>query len=261
MSKSNTKSREYFFVDESGDSTFYDKKGNVIVGQEGCSKILILGLVRTENPVPLRKAILGLRTEIINDSYLQGIPSLEKTKIAFHAKDDSPEVREKFFKLLKTLDFKAEFIVGRKIESVFQNKHKKRESLFYNDLVSKLFENKLHVANENFIYFAVRGSKTKQVPFENAIQTAIFNFENKWKIKNESKINIEPQSPSGEPCLQIIDYMNWAIQRTFIKGDDRFYKFIEEKVSFLADIYDFKKYPKNFYSKNNKFDITKISPL
>ncbi len=28
----------YFFVDESGDPTFYDKRGNLIVGEQGCSK-------------------------------------------------------------------------------------------------------------------------------------------------------------------------------------------------------------------------------
>ena len=35
----------WFFVDESGDPTFYDRKGNLIVGQPGCSPILILGLI------------------------------------------------------------------------------------------------------------------------------------------------------------------------------------------------------------------------
>jgi hypothetical protein len=38
----------YFFVDESGDSTFYDAKGNFIVGAEGCSPLLILGYVETQ---------------------------------------------------------------------------------------------------------------------------------------------------------------------------------------------------------------------
>ena len=32
----------WFFVDESGDPTFYDPRGNVIVGQPGCSTVLIL---------------------------------------------------------------------------------------------------------------------------------------------------------------------------------------------------------------------------
>lgn len=261
MSKVKVKEKEYFFVDESGDPIFYDRKGNYIVGKEGCSKLLILGLIRTENPKNLREKIKKLQDEIINDPYLQGIPSLEKTKIALHAKDDVPEIREKVFKLIKELDFKAEFIVGRKIEEIFKKRHKGKEGIFYNDLVSKLFENKLHVAQKCHIYFAVRGNKTKQEPFEDAIQAAINLFENKWGIKNDSEINIIPQSPSGELCLQVTDYVLWAVQRAFVKGDMRFYKFIEEKISFLLDAYDSKKYPKNYYNKKNNFDITKISPL
>jgi len=37
-----------FFVDEAGDDTLFDKKGRVIVGQEGCSKnaVWIIGLTR-----------------------------------------------------------------------------------------------------------------------------------------------------------------------------------------------------------------------
>jgi hypothetical protein len=261
MVKSKTKPKQYFFVDESGDPTFYNRYGNNIVGNDGCSKMLLIGFVRTDDPGLLREAVLKLKEEIVSDLYLQGIPSLEKTKVSFHAKDDCPEVRERFFKVIKNLDFKAEFVVARKIESLFRKRHKGREGLFYNDLVSKLFENKLHIADESFIYFAVRGNRARQEPFENAIQVAMFAFENKWKIKNESKIDVQPQSPLGEPCLQIVDYMNWAVQRAFIKGDNRFYKFVEEKVSFLVDIYDFNKYPNNFYSKRNPFDITKMSPL
>lgn len=72
-----------------------------------------------------------------------------------------------------------------------------------------------------------------------------------------------PQTPSGEPCLQIIDYINWAVQRAFIKGEDRYLKFLQEydKISFIVDIYDLDKYPKNFYNKKNVFSINKISPL
>ena len=44
------KNVNYFFVDESGDPTFYNKEGKFIVGEEGCSKILILGFIRTGNP-------------------------------------------------------------------------------------------------------------------------------------------------------------------------------------------------------------------
>lgn len=251
----------YFFVDESGDPTFYDRQGKFIVGKEGISPILILGFVKTNNPKSIRSDLENLRKQIASDTYLQGIPSLKKSLVAFHAKDDCPEVREKVYKTIVDLDFTAELFVARKIQNVFNKRHHGRENEFYDDLISKLFENKLHLSKQNEIYFAVRGNKIRQIPLEQAIDKAIKTFETKWNRKIDSSINIYPQSPSGEPCLQVIDYVNWAVQRAFVKKETRFYKFIEGKIKYLVDIYDTQKYPKNFYSNKNRFDINKISPL
>ncbi|PIQ78693.1 MAG: hypothetical protein CO042_03260 [Parcubacteria group bacterium CG_4_9_14_0_2_um_filter_41_8] len=253
---------QYFFVDEAGDPVFYNQKGQYIVGQEGCSKILLLGFIRIENPENMRKGILRLRDEIAQDKYLAGIPSIQKTLQSFHAKDDCPEVREKMFKFVAQLDFKAEFIVARKIEKIFKGKHKGKPNLFYDDLIIKLFENKLHGNEKNIIYFAVRGNKTRQEPLEEAVQTAINTFETKWGTSVNTIVEVRPQSPIGEPCLQVVDYMNWAVQRAFTKKEDRFLNFVADKISYLVDLYDFDKYPKNFYNrKSNQFSIQKISPL
>lgn len=252
---------QYFFVDEAGDPTFYDRYGRFIVGKEGCSKILLLGFIKTANPIPLRAAIMALHKEINSDLYLKDIPSVIKSNIAFHAKDDSPEIREKVYKTILNLDFKAEFIVARKIENIFKIRHKGKENLFYDDLTIKLFKNKLHLSQQNRIYFAVRGNKTRQAPLEEAIQTAKNAFETEHGVKVDSQIFILPQSPYGEPCLQIIDYMNWAVQRAFVRNEDRYYKFVENKVKFVCDVYDTDKYPNNFYSRVNPFSINKISPL
>ncbi len=251
----------YFFVDESGDTVFYDKYGKLKLEKEGVSKMLILGFIHTHNPHTIRQTIIKLKNEIINDPYLKEIPSLKKTEIAFHAKNDCPEVREKFYKTVTQLDFTAELFVARKILNIFNKKHHRNENEFYDDLVSKLFENKLHLAKVNKIYFAVRGNKIRQIPLEKAIAKAKEKFEKKWNKKIESKIDIQPQSPSGEPCIQVIDYIVWAVQRAFIKKEMRFYKVIEEKIKYLVDIYDTDKYPDNYYSKRNKFDIKKINPL
>jgi hypothetical protein len=250
----------YFFVDESGDPTFFNKRGEYIVGQEGCSRILQIGFIRTTNPSPLRKTILSLHEEIKADKYLKDIPSIEKTNIAFHAKDDVPEVREKVFKALESLDFKAEFIVARKRLDVFTKRHKRSEDVFYNEIIARLFERKLH-KQDNIIYFSKRGNSLKQAHLANALQTAALNFERKHEIKVETKNDIYIQVPSDEPCLQITDYMNWAVQRAFTRSDMRYYNFVKEKVSFICDIYDMDKYPKNFYGKSNPFDIKKVSPL
>jgi hypothetical protein len=253
--------KNYFFVDESGDPTFYNRYGRFIVGEEGCSKILIIGFITTNKPAELRRSILKLKEEIVNDPYLQGVPSLEKTKNYFHASVDIPEIREKVFKLIVGLNFKAEFIVARKKEKIFKKRHRGRPNVFYDDVVAKLFMNKLHLADESYIYYEIRGSRKRQEPFEDAIRTAINIFEKRWGMKNDSEIKIFPMSSVGEPCLQIIDYMNWAVQRAFLKKDDRFVKFVENKISLICDVYDSDNYPNIYYTNKNKFDVNKISPL
>lgn len=254
----------YFFVDEAGDPTFYNRKRNLIIGDPGCSKILLLGFIKTENPQLIRQKIYLLRKEILNDSYLNSILSVKnRTSQIFHATDDIPEVREKFFKLIRGLPIKSEFIVARKIESIFKNKYKSSENIFYDDLIVKLFKNQLHKSKENIVYFSVRGNRALQKPLEDAIKTAVNAFEDKWKTKVDSEIKIFPQTPKSESCLQVIDYLNWTVQRAFIKKETRYLDFISDKISLIVDVFDFKKYKngKNFYNKNNPLDINKISPL
>lgn len=251
----------WFFVDESGDPTFYDRRGNLIVGQEGCSAVLILGFVETQSPDALRSAVLGLQREVIEDPYFEDIPSLRRTAVAFHAKDDVPEVHYRFFKLLATLDFTAQFVVARKIEKVFRNSFQAREEAFYDHLVSRLFQNALHRHRLNQIYFAQRGSRARQEPLARAIRTGIVTFESKWKTSVSTAFSVQAQTPKGEPCLSIVDYLNWAIYRAFTRGEMRYFRVVQEKITLLVDLYDTGKYPKNWYSRRNPFDVTKITPL
>ena len=251
----------YFFVDESGDTTFYNRNGIWCVGQEnGSSPILLMGFIRTTEPEYLRKKLNELRLDLIQDLYLKDIPSMDKTKIAFHAKDDCPEVRYKVFSLLKDLPFSCNIVVARKTESVFKKFNGETQSL-YDSLITHLFKNILQLSSNNYIYIATRGSKKRQEPLEEAIHNALLYTEASLNHQISSTQKILPQTPSGEPCLQIIDYCNWAIQRAFIKGEMRYFNFLKEKFGLIVDLYDYKKNWKNFYTKKNPFDIKKISPL
>lgn len=251
----------WFFVDESGGPTFYDRKGNLVVGQEGCSSILILGFIETQQPELIRQAILQLQREVVADPYFEGIPSLMGTQVAFHAKDDLPEIRYRVFKLLADLDFKAQFVVARKIEKVFRNNFHARENEFYDHLVSQLFQNNLHRFETNYIYFSKRGSRARQTPLLEAIRQGISRFEQQWHTQVTSHVTVQAQTPQGEPCLSVIDYLNWAIYRAYTRKEMRYYRQIETKVSLMVDLYDTDRYPKNWYSKRNRFDVNKITPL
>ena len=250
----------YYFVDEAGDPAFYNRNGEFIVGREGCSKVLMLGFIETEEPKVIRQELRNVREKIQNDPYLKGIPSLKKSLLYFHATDDSAEVRQEVYKCISSLNFKSQFVIARKLEGVFK-KYNCSESKFYDTLISHLFKNILHRAENNFVYFSKRGSSNRQEPLENAIEHAKRLFEKKFFIKIGSKTFVQSQVPTGEPCLQVIDYMNWAIYRVFTRGEMRYFNFIKDKVSFIWDIYDTVKYPKNFYSKSNELDVKKISLL
>jgi hypothetical protein len=193
--------------------------------------------------------------------YFQDFPSIQKTAIAFHAKDDVPEIRYRFLKLISGLDFHTQFIVARKIERVFRNNFNAQEAAFYDHLVSLLFQNVLHRFENNFIYYAKRGSRVRQPPLLNAIQHGLEHFAAKWSVKPASAFSIQAQTPAGEPCLSVIDYMNWAVYRAFTRREMRYYRTVEGKVDLLVDLYDIQNYPNNWYSRRNPFDIDKITPL
>ena len=67
-----------FFVDEAGDDTLFDKKGRVIVGQEGCSKYFILGTIIESHPDHIKRELENLRTQLLSDPYYSGVPSMQE---------------------------------------------------------------------------------------------------------------------------------------------------------------------------------------
>ncbi|MCL4535808.1 MAG: hypothetical protein M1370_11700 [Bacteroidetes bacterium] len=217
--------------------------------------------METGDPAPIRRALADLHGQIAADRFLQHIPSIKKTNRSFHAKDDAPEVRYLVYRCIAGLEFKAQFIVARKTESLFRNSFHADEGRFYDHLVSLLFENVLHRHRCNRIYFAQRGSRNRQALLERAIHQGVSKFEARWNTKVDTEIHIEPQTAIGEPVLQVIDYMNWAVYRAFVRREMRYYRFVEEKVSLLVDRYDRAKRPNNWYHRDNPFDIEKASPL
>ncbi len=56
--KETKRDRVYYFVDEAGDPAFYNRNGEFIVGKEGCSKILMLGFIETDEPKVIKKISL-----------------------------------------------------------------------------------------------------------------------------------------------------------------------------------------------------------
>jgi hypothetical protein len=248
----------HFFVDESGDPVFYDRNGKCIVGTEGCSKLLILGFIETPDPHAMRKSILELHREVTSDAYLKRFTSMRKTEIAFHAKDDGPVVRWQVYKLIGALNFKAQFVVARKNERVFKMNFGGKQEKFYNYLVTVLFQNVLHRFQHNHITFSKRGSSDRTKKLEKAIWRAKKRFENNCSVGIDSTtFTIMPETPVGEPCLSVIDYMNWAVHRAYTTGAMEHYDHVNSKVSLLHDMYD----SHARYTRKSPFQMSRAAPL
>ncbi len=97
--------KSYFFIDESGDPTFYGNRKKLLVGTEGFQPYLIIGMIETDNRKTLRKAVVDFMDAIKSDPLYNSIPSIATDKRWYvHARGDHPEIRAKFFELLSSLD-------------------------------------------------------------------------------------------------------------------------------------------------------------
>ena len=260
------------FLDESGDTTFYGKKKRIIVGDDGVSKTFILGMVKFKtNLDTIRDQIIKMQQEITEDIYYKDIPSIKKKVnkggYFFHAKDDIPEVREKFLRYIKTLNCSFEAIVARKLPELYENKHKGNEAWFYADLLSHLLKNKFSNHNKMVLNIASRGKSTKNHNLDLALAKAKERFNKAYPNKElKSKVIFNVLEQTGEPLLNVADYFCWCIQNVFEKGQMRYYNFMKDQISTVVDLYDFDSYGKegwpNYYGENNPLTAkNKISPL
>jgi hypothetical protein len=275
MTKNKDIKLNHRFFDEAGDTTFYGKGKKIILGNEGVSKVFIIGLVKFKQSLPeIRKQVIELQNQVTNDPFFDVISIRKKkqsTGYYFHATDDIPEVRKLFFDFIKTVDCSFEAVVGRKSVERYETKHKGKEQYFYADLLSHLLKNKLNKKERMVLHVAERGKSTKNNNLELALEKAkqrlanatnyknIMNTEEWWNLEHLTRRDINTNvvfnvtQPLKDPLLNIADYFCWAIQNVFEKGEVRFYNYLQEKISVVIDLYDSEKYTdwKNYYGPKN----------
>ena len=79
----------------------------------------------------------------------------------------------------------------------------------------------------------------------------------------KTRVVFNVQNPRTEPLLTVSDYLCWAVQRVFEKGETRHYDYLAEKIRLVVDLYDRDKYEgyRNYYDKKNPLTAAnKIGP-
>jgi uncharacterized protein DUF3800 len=259
----------WYFIDEAGDPTFYGKGKGIIVGKEGCSRILALGFIQTFDPQQIRQKLLEVRESIANSRYLKDVPSIKKSLIAFHAKDDCPEVRQMVYEALSTVDFHAQIVVARKREHQFRVEFKGSQDKFYDNLVHPLLFYRTHLHTPATFVFSRRGNKPRERSLSDAVESVAKRFREKYTGASPVEITVKSEQMTNELALQAADYVLWSVHRAYEKPDMRYFNFLRDRILLVRDIYDWDKVNANggktdltFYDrKKNPFDISKASPL
>lgn len=243
----------HYFVDEHGDGTIFDRKGRVIVGNEGCSTHFALGVLDVSDPAALDARLSELRAEVLADPYFRGVESLkperQKTAVAFHAKDDVAEVRMFVMRLLAEQEVKFQAVIRdkREIAKQVQNWNRQSDSYhytpnrLYDEMVKRLFKNRLHQADGYRICFASRGHSDRTAALKTALESARSNFRKAWKIDSNAPIDVTCTASMRSGALQAVDYFLWALQRVYTKGEDRFIGLLWPRISLIIDADDRRK--------------------
>ena len=255
----------HYFVDEGGDGTLFSRKGKVLVGTEGCSRFFILGLLDVPNPSALKDRFDTLRAQLMSDSYFKSVPSMQpanrKTALAFHAKDDLPEIRRDVFRLLRDTEELRFFAVVADKLSVLEYVHQrnKREPAYryhpnelYDSLTERLFRDRLHQSTGYDIIFSKRGKSDRTDALHQALETARSHFVTQQEITNHGFLNIAVATPKEHAGLQAVDYFIWALQRLYERGEDRYLAYLWKAFGLVHDIDDTSKTDYGVYYTQNR---------
>ncbi len=259
----------YYFVDEAGDLTLFNKKGQTLLGKEGVSDYFMVGMAHLPDPTETHHKLEALRQELLADSYFKDVPSMQpkaqKTAVSFHANKDVAEVRREVFKLLPQFGAKVLVAVRRKsvlvqeAQTLHRYGRKLRPNDVYDDLIRRLFKNMLHKADRNEIVFAYRGSSDRKEALEKAIRQAKQTFAARWGDRGDKPTLIRSGSPPQHAGLQVVDYYLWALQRLYERGEDRFFLLLAKDFRLIMDLDDKRYKPYGtWYSDRNPLSLDKL---
>lgn len=258
----------HYFVDEAGDPTLFDRSGRVIAGTGGCSSHFILGALDSTDPLGLSERLRLLHQEILADPFFTGVESLQperqKTHMLLHAKDDMPEIRERVFRLLVSEDVRFFAVVRDKRGLALDVRNRNAQSAtyrytpnkLYDEMVKRLFRDRLHKDSSYRVCFARRGSKDRTEALRQALDQARANFQKRWAIVATAPIEVSALASKDEYCLQAVDYFLWALHRLYASGEDRFARFLSPRIALVHDVDDRRKSPAGrYYTSDNPISV------
>lgn len=237
---------QYIFLDESGKPEVFSAKGVNLVQKGVATKFLVLSAVRTDNQLTLQQQVTNFKSQLLIDASLKSIFSSAYTLDSFHAQTDYPQVKEKFYLFINTLDIKIDVMVIEKLkcyESLQRN-----PSRLYGIMSGQLLKNLLHQIPNSEVIFSRKDSKLKlRQELEIEVERVHLGYLNK-NPQLQTKVNLSyfhnPHYSHGG--LQVADYVAFAVFQVFENKNRKWYEIIKNKIGKIHDICN-----KKYFTRSN----------
>ncbi|BEP13272.1 hypothetical protein acdb102_15830 [Acidothermaceae bacterium B102] len=204
----------HLFADEAGNFDFRDRVG--------ASNYFILGTV-TLTDTAVGDRLLQLRRDLA----WQGV-GLES---CFHASEDKQVVRDAVIRLLAEADFRADFTILEKRKTVpYRQNDEGLYKLAWFRHMMWISRRIVKAEDELLVVAASIGTRKRR----RAIRLSIEDVINQTTL---APWEVAFWPAESDPCLQVADYVTWAVQRKWETGDCRSYDLISHKISTEYDYF------------------------
>ncbi len=205
----------YIFLDESGELGF----------KNSSSKYFVITLLSCDEGelYSLRRIMKKVREKIIKKK-MKKYPELK-------GNNSSDKIR--FDVLQKFIQTNSEiFVVILEKSKVYEYLKSKKNKLY--NYISNLILNECSL-EDSHVCLVVDKSKTNRSlreDFNNYIRKNITQKNNNCVLK------IQHENSQKEGCLQVLDFVSWAIFRNYEYGDSRFLEIIKDKIVIKKEVFE-----------------------
>ncbi|MFA5178369.1 MAG: DUF3800 domain-containing protein [Candidatus Paceibacterota bacterium] len=242
----------YIFIDESGKPEVYSAKGVNLVANGQATKFLILAAIRTSNQLLLQQKVTDFKASLLKEKELENIFSSAYVLDAFHAHNDYPEVRERFYKFISELDdLKIDIIVVEKLKCY--PSLKESPGKMYGVMAGQLLKNICHQTEETEIIFSRKDSKLKlRKELELEVERIRLDYlQNHPNLNSKLLLSYQHNPHYTHGALQIADYVAYAIFQVFENKKYDYYNIIKDKIGKIQDICN-----KKYFTQSNPLQLS-----
>lgn len=226
----------WVFIDESGKPEIFSARGENLVKKGCASKYLVLSAVRTKNQLLLQQQITDFKLQLLKDDSLKSYFSSSYSLDNFHASNDFPEIRKRFYKFITTLKIKIDVMV---IEKTKCYPHLQSDpGRLYGFMAGQLLKGICHKARHTEIVFSRKDSKLKlRKELEIEVERVRLNYINNHKnLDNNFKLSYYHNPHYTHGGLQVADYISFAVFHIFENNNFEWFDLIYNKIGRIQDI-------------------------